>query len=82
VVGNQYLVRQAALLLKLAKSTSDPQVIAGLVEKAADLKSQVDDAADLSLQAPDVESPTYAVGASVAALFDKNSPQINWGQFT
>jgi hypothetical protein len=82
VVGKQYLVRQAALLLKLAKSTSDPQVIAGLVEKAADLKSQVDDAADLSLQAPDVESPTYAVGASVAALFDKNSPQINWGQFT
>ena len=58
MVGKQYLVRQAALLLKLAKSTSDPQVIAGLVEKAADLKSQVDDAADLSLQAPDAESPT------------------------
>jgi hypothetical protein len=56
VLGKQYLVRQAALLLKLAKSTSDPQVIAGLVEKAADLKSQVNDAPDRSPQAPDVES--------------------------
>jgi hypothetical protein len=48
-------MRQAAILLKLAQSTSDPQVVAGLVEKAADLKSQVDSAPDRSPQAPDVE---------------------------
>jgi len=48
-------MRQAAILLKLAKSISDPQVVAGLVEKAADLKSQVDSAPDRSPQAPDVE---------------------------
>jgi hypothetical protein len=58
VAGKQYLERQAALLLKFAKSTSDPQIAAGLVEKAADLKSQVDSALDQSLRAPDVESPT------------------------
>ena len=58
MAGKQYLVRQAALLLKFAKSTSDPQIAAGLVEKAAELKSQVDSALDQSLRAPDVESPT------------------------
>jgi hypothetical protein len=58
VAGKQYLERQAALLLKFAKSTSDPQIAAGLVEKAAELKSQVDSALDQSLRAPDVESPT------------------------
>ena len=57
MAGKQYLVRQAALLLKFAKSTSDPQIAAGLVEKAAELKSQVDSALDQSLRAPDVESP-------------------------
>ena len=58
MAGKQYLERQAALLLKFAKSTSDPQIAAGLVEKAAELKSQVDSALDQSLRAPDVESPT------------------------
>ena len=56
MAGKQYLMRQAAILLKLAKSTSDPQVAAGLIEKAADLKSQMDGAPDRSPQAPDVES--------------------------
>ena len=58
MAGKQYLERQAALLLKFAKSSSDPQIVAGLVEKAADLKSQVDSALDQSLRASDVESPT------------------------
>jgi hypothetical protein len=44
-----------AILLKLAKSTKNSQVVAGLVEKAAELKSQVDCAPDRSPQAPDVE---------------------------
>jgi hypothetical protein len=36
------LTRQATILLKFAKATTDPKVAAGLIEKAADLKSRVD----------------------------------------
>jgi hypothetical protein len=45
------------MLLKFAKATTDPNVAAALVEKAADLKSQVDDssAPDPAPLAPDVE---------------------------
>jgi hypothetical protein len=57
VAGKQYFARQAAILLKFAKATTDPKVAAGLVEKAAELRSQVDEAPDKSPQAPDVESP-------------------------
>jgi hypothetical protein len=55
VAGKEYLTRQAATLLKLAQSTKDRQIAAGLVDKAADLKSQVDSAPDRSPQAPDIE---------------------------
>jgi hypothetical protein len=61
VIGKQYFVRQAATLLRFAKSTNDPKVAAALVEKAADLKSQLDQAippADLTPLAPDVEPPS------------------------
>ena len=57
VIGRNYLVRQAATLLKFAKSTTDPQVVAALVEKADQLRSQVDEsspAPDQSPRAPDV----------------------------
>jgi hypothetical protein len=60
VVGRNYFTRQAATLLKFAQSSSDPQVVAALVEKAAELKSQVDQAPpppDPSPHAPDVERP-------------------------
>jgi hypothetical protein len=60
VVGRNYLTRQATTLLKFAKSTSDPQLVAALVEKAVDLKSQVDETMpppDPSPMAPDVERP-------------------------
>jgi hypothetical protein len=43
------------MLLKFAKATTDPNIAAALVEKAADLKSQVDSAPDRSPRAPDVE---------------------------
>lgn len=33
----------AATLLKLAKTSSDPTVAAGFIEKAADLKERIDD---------------------------------------
>ena len=57
MVGRQYLTRQATTLLKFARTVTDPNVAAGLVEKAAELKSQVDDPnrSDKSPWAPDVE---------------------------
>ena len=56
MVGKQYLTLQATTLLKFARTVTDPNVAAGLVEKAAELKSQVDDPnrADKSPRAPDV----------------------------
>jgi hypothetical protein len=57
VLSRNYLTRQASMLLKFAKATTDPNVAAALVEKAADLKCQVDDssAPDPAPLAPDVE---------------------------
>jgi hypothetical protein len=62
VIGKEYFVRQAAILLGLAKATTDPKISAALLDKAADLKLQVDEPGapppDLSPIAPDVEPPT------------------------
>lgn len=57
VVGRSYFTRQATTLLKFARSTNNPDLAAALIEKAADLKSQVDATMrpDQSLLAPDVE---------------------------
>jgi hypothetical protein len=58
MIGKQYLARQATSLLKFAHTTKNPQLAAVLIEKAAHLKSQVDDtipSRDLSPKAPDVE---------------------------
>jgi hypothetical protein len=56
VVGRSYFTRQAATLM-FAKSTNNPDLAAVLIEKAADLKSQVDETMppDPSPLAPDVE---------------------------
>ncbi len=58
MVGRLYFMRQAAALLRFAKSTSNPQLAATLIQKAADLESQiapVSSDADKSPLAPDVE---------------------------
>jgi hypothetical protein len=58
VIGRNYFVRQATMLLKLAKSTNDPNLAATLIDRAAKIKLQIDDAAataDPSPHAPDVE---------------------------
>ena len=57
VVGRNYFTRQATTLLKFAQSTSDPQLAAALVEKAAELKKQIDETnpPDPSPRPPDVE---------------------------
>jgi hypothetical protein len=60
VIGREYFVRQAAILFQFAKVTKDPKISAALLERAADLKAQVEETmppVDLSLQAPDVEPP-------------------------
>ncbi len=60
MIGRQYFARQATTLLKFASSTTNPRLAAVLVEKAANLKSQVDETTpprDQSLRAPDVETP-------------------------
>jgi hypothetical protein len=58
VISKRYLMRQARALISFAKSTNNPELAAVLVERAADLKDQLDEKkapVDPSLQAPDVE---------------------------
>ena len=58
MLSRDYFVSQVASLLKFAKETTNPQLAAVLIEKAADLKSQVDDLSttpDPSPQAPDTQ---------------------------
>lgn len=58
MVGRGYLSRQAVALLSFARATGNPELAAVLVEKAANLKSQVDEITqgDVSPKAPDVEA--------------------------
>ena len=61
VIGKAYFVRQAAILFRFAKATTDPKISAALMEKAADLKLQVDDPSasrDLTPIPPDIEPPS------------------------
>jgi hypothetical protein len=54
-------VRQAAILFGIAKATKDPKISAALMDKAADLKSKVDELGapfDIAPLAPDIEPPT------------------------
>ena len=58
MIGKEYFVRQATILFKFAKVTKDPKISAALLDKAADLKQQVDEpgsSPDLTPRAPDIE---------------------------
>lgn len=58
MISKRYLVRQARALISFAKSTNNPELAAVLVERAADLKDQLDakmPSVDASPQAPDIE---------------------------
>jgi hypothetical protein len=58
VIGKPYFVRQAAIVFGIAKATKDPKISAALMDKAADLKSKVDEpAATLDITPPDIEPP-------------------------
>jgi hypothetical protein len=64
VVNLNYFVRQIQTLLRLAKSTSDPQIVVALVDKAAELKSRADKTtppSDVGPLPPDVERPNLIV---------------------
>jgi hypothetical protein len=57
MVGRSYLARQATALLRFARATNNPELAVALVDKAARLKSQADEAGptpDISPIAPDV----------------------------
>jgi hypothetical protein len=57
-MGRDYSVRQVVTLLKFANATTNSQLAAVLMEKAADLKPQVDESSttsEPSPQAPGVE---------------------------
>ena len=63
MLGKTYLTRQASLLVKFARTTSDSDLSAKLISKAADLKAQADPMPDRdqSPEAPDV-SPAKRTG--------------------
>src|SRR5256885_7057943 len=59
VIGKAYFVRQAAILLGLAKATTDPRISAALLDKAAELQvDKLGATSDLSPHGPDGESLT------------------------
>ena len=62
MIDRNYLARHAATLLKLARSTADPDVAAALVDKATELKARIDEAncPDVTPRAPDVEPPRFS----------------------
>ncbi|MFT4120588.1 hypothetical protein [Bradyrhizobium sp.] len=64
MLGKAYLTKQASLLLQFARTTSDSDLSAKLISKAADLKSQADPMPDRdqSPEAPDV-SPDKLAGS-------------------
>ena len=57
VSKNHYHAREAAaVLLKMAKATSDPSVAAGLIDAAAKLKDEAGELSPpVSVEAPDVQ---------------------------
>jgi hypothetical protein len=78
VIGREYFVRQAATLFKFAKITNDPKISVALLEKAADLKAQVDETTppfDRSPHAPDVE-PRHSLAIGVQMTEQFASPQV------
>ena len=60
MLSRPYFTRQAVTLLRFAKLTSNPALAASLVERAAELKAQIDSdrRPDASVAAPDIETET------------------------
>lgn len=56
-----FLIEAVANLLKMAQSTSDPNIAAGLLDKASEINERINtgipSVTDLSPLAPDVQNP-------------------------
>ena len=63
MLDRQYFQRQAAMLVRFAKSTHDPNLAAALLDKAADFKSKLD---DCSLTNPKSSIEAASVGDSLS----------------
>jgi hypothetical protein len=64
MLSRNYFVSQVTSLLKFAQETTDPKLAAVLIEKAADLKSQVDESSmtpAATARAPEVRPETSRV---------------------
>jgi hypothetical protein len=57
VASKNYIIRQATILLKIAKTIKDPKISAALIDKAADIKDRDGPLPDRSPLAPDIEPP-------------------------
>ncbi len=60
MIGKEYFLRQAAIVLGQAKATKDPKISAALLDKAADLNLQVGEPGappHSTTLAPDIEPP-------------------------
>jgi len=58
VPQREYITRQVMTLLRFARTTTDPNVSAALIEKAAAIKDRDGPRPDRSARAPDVEPPS------------------------
>ncbi|MBC9881247.1 hypothetical protein G8O24_28355 [Bradyrhizobium sp. INPA01-394B] len=67
MLGKTYLTKQASLLMKFARSTSDSELSAKLISKAADLKAQAEPLPDKDQgpRAPDVAADGKSRGSSI-----------------
>jgi hypothetical protein len=54
VPEREYIARQVVTLLRFAKATTDPNISAALIGKAADIQDRDDPLPDRSPRAPDV----------------------------
>jgi hypothetical protein len=85
VVSRRYLTRQASALIKFAQSTINPKLAAVLVNRAADLKAQLDETmppVHPSLQAPDVVPPAPPSAWRRQMIEKFTSPQVFIRRYT
>jgi hypothetical protein len=79
VVSRRYLTRQASALIKFAQSTINPKLAAVLLNRAADLKAQLDETmppVDPSPHAPDIETPAQSSAWRRQMTEKFTSPQV------
>ena len=69
MIGKEFFERQAAILLGLAKATRAPQISGALLDKAADLKSQIEEPTITAVHAHRTCSQQNKVRPPVGGLF-------------